>query len=84
MHSMLSELRAHYEKTAGRILANGDPCQHCKINVDDVLRAHYLLCDYFLKEGESIAQVGPSDENLLVSAISRQASGYDGKIKWTT
>lgn len=29
-------------------------CDHYSISEDDVLRAHYLISDYFLEEGEEI------------------------------
>lgn len=35
------------------------------IGIHDVLKAHYILVDTFLKEGESIAIPGPRDIHLL-------------------
>ena len=52
------------------------------ISLDDVLRAHYLLCDFFLKEGEAIAAPGPRDMTLFLSAIDRQSVGFGGDLKW--
>lgn len=57
--------------------------QDCIIGIHDVLRAHFLLLDYFLDGGEGVGGVGPKDLNLLHSAVSRQVVGYGGKKKWT-
>jgi death-on-curing protein len=56
--------------------------QDCVIGIHDVLRAHFLLLDYFLREGEGVGGVGPRDLSLLHSAVSRQIVGFGGKKKW--
>lgn len=56
-----------------------------KVGIKDVLRAHYLIVDYFAREhGEGIGGVGPKDINLLHSALSRQTTGYSGLRKWNS
>ena len=61
-----------------------DPyAQDCTIGIHDVLRAHFLLVDYFLKEGEGVGGVGPRDLGLLHSAVSRQIVSFAGKRKWS-
>jgi len=57
------------------------------VNVSDVLKAHYILADYFTDptaedEIESML-VGVRSFNLLTSAICRQICGYNGKRKYT-
>ena len=60
-----------------------DPYSHdCVIGIHDVLRAHFLLVDYFFDMREGVGGVGPKDLGLLHSAISRQIVGYNGKRKW--
>lgn len=55
------------------------------IGILDVLRAHYLIIDFFATEhGEGVGGVGPKSLNLLHSTLNRQFSGYDGKVKWKT
>jgi len=54
------------------------------VSVHDVLRAHFLLADYFSAIGEGLGGVGPRDLNLLHSAVLRQVAGYGGHRKWTT
>lgn len=54
------------------------------LGYDDVLKAHYLICDYF----ESITGVasvyGVRDMVLLGSAIGRQETVFCGVSKWKT
>lgn len=65
-------------------LAGDDPCSRsCAVGVHDVLRAHFLLIDYFFQEGQEVGGIGPKSLDLLHSAVSRQTVGYGGKTKWT-
>lgn len=57
------------------------------INVSDVLKAHYILADYFTdpsseQEMEKML-VGVRSFNLLASAIGRQCVEFGGKRKYT-
>lgn len=52
------------------------------VGIDDALRAHYLLCDFFLYEGEQIASPGPRDKTLFLSALDRQTVGFGRGNKW--
>lgn len=54
------------------------------ISIDDALRSHYLICDYFAREGERVAVIGPKDINLLISAINRQFTSIGRIDKWNT
>lgn len=54
------------------------------IKPDDVLRAHYLIADYFLGLGEQEILYGVKTPNLLYSAINRQEVCFGDKNKWNT
>ncbi len=54
------------------------------IGIRDVLRAHFLIADYFYEEGYGIGGIGPRDPNLLHSAVYRQFTGFEGSDKWET
>lgn len=54
------------------------------IGIRDVLRAHFLVADYFYGEGYGIGGIGPRDPHLLHSAVYRQFTGFDGRDKWET
>ena len=57
------------------------------INISDILRAYYILADYFTdassdKQVEAML-VGVKNRNLLGSAVSRQTVSFGGHIKYT-
>lgn len=54
------------------------------IGIHDVLRAHFLIVDYFYTEGYGIGGIGPKDSNLLHSAVYRQFTGFGNQEKWKT
>jgi death-on-curing protein len=49
---------------------------------EEVLRAHYLISEFFLDLGEGIGGIGVKDMNLLMSALSRQNACFDGVCKY--
>ena len=68
-----------------RFFGENDPYHGIStIGILDVLRAHFLIADYFYTEGYGIAGVGPRDPDLLHSAVYRQFVSYGGRDKWTT
>lgn len=54
------------------------------LGVRDVLRAHFLIADFFYREGEGLGGIGPRDLDLLHSALYRQHVSLGGKPKWET
>ena len=58
------------------------------MNVSDILKAHYILADYFTdksayEETEYLGMsIGVRDYNLIASAVGRQVTGYGGKLKY--
>lgn len=56
------------------------------VGLHDVLRAHFLILDFFSAErtGEGVGGVGPKSLDLLQSAVYRQFVSFDGKDKWNT
>jgi death-on-curing protein len=83
MDRILEPLRNEYQRWASQLKDNVILPTNA-VSTDDVLRAHFLLCDYFIRKGESIALVGPRDANLLCSAVSRQSVGLGNQLKWST
>lgn len=81
MDRIIEPLLNEYERWSD-LLKDDSPLPDTAISVDTALRAHFLLCDYFVREGETIATAGPRNKHLLGSAISRQAAGYGQKLKW--
>lgn len=60
-----------------------DPYQSDEtIGLFDVLRAHFLIADYFYSKDDGLGGVGPRDADLLHSAIYRQFVSFGGVDKW--
>lgn len=75
-------LKREYERWLS--LIGDDPYNgSCVIGIHDVLRAHFLIVDYFFSEGEGIGGIGPKDLNMLHSAVNRQIVGFGLNRKWT-
>lgn len=51
------------------------------IDYSDVLKAHFLIIDFFSSTTEKLTH-GVKDFNLLGSALGRQVSGYGHYLKW--
>lgn len=53
------------------------------IGMMDVLRAHFLIVDYFYSKDTGLGGIGPRDPNLLHSAVYRQFVAFGGIAKWS-
>lgn len=53
------------------------------LSCEDVLDAHYLIGDHFLRLGEKMGGFGPKDTGLLSSAVARQVSSAGGKYVYS-
>ncbi len=84
MEGIKLELRRQYDEWKKKLGADFPDYLRNTVSMDTVLRAHYLLCDYFLHEGEEIAMAGPRNEHLLPSAVGRQFVEFGGCRKWQT
>ena len=80
MFEIRDELKPEYERWS-RLAGNGGSTGSI-IDVQDVLRAHFLLIDYFFQEGLPVGGVGPRNLDLLHSAVSRQSVAFGGSMKW--
>lgn len=66
------------------LLGEDDPyLSSTTLGIHDVLKAHFLIADFFFREGEGIGGVGPRSLNLLHSAVSRQCVGMGLRRKWS-
>lgn len=53
------------------------------VSVEEVIKAHYLICSHFETEEGKSALYGIRDYNLLASALSRQSVIFSGEEKYT-
>lgn len=73
-----------YEYERYRIMLGHDErCSSLAITATEVLKAHFLLADYFRAIGTGIGGIGPKSIHLLHSAVSRQCVGFGSTVKWT-
>jgi len=54
------------------------------VTAEDVLRAHFMLAEYFVRRGQGLGGLGPRSYHLLQSAVSRQYVSLGNIRKWTT
>ena len=52
------------------------------VGILDVLRAHFLIADYFFEQGSGMGGIGPKSPELLHSAVYRQFVSFSGRDKW--
>jgi death-on-curing family protein len=48
------------------------------LSCEDIIDAHFLICDFFYRKGENIGGFGPKDINLFLSAVARQSASAGG------
>ena len=77
LSSNLYKIYDHHVRQIEEIDYNGD---RPHLTCEDVLDAHFLICDHFFKLGEGIAGFGPKDIGLLSSAVSRQLASAGGSF----
>lgn len=83
MEYLAPPIKKEYERWVAQI-DDVDPYAGANsIGIHDVLRAHFLVADYFYKENEGIGGIGPKNLDLLHSALYRQFIGFGGVTKWT-
>lgn len=82
-HFTIRKVQDEYKRWCD-IIGDDDPYASEKtLGLHDVLKAHFLIAERFIKEQKGIASIGPKDLHLLHSAVSRQVVGYGNIIKWT-
>lgn len=86
MKYLCKELREQYDIAVKECDEIGI-LQHPLIGVGDVLRAYFILADYFTDDsgGAEVEKmlVGLRSKDLLSSALCRQVASFGGKVKFT-
>src|SRR5262245_60894950 len=72
------EVLAEYERWRAQLGSDDPYAGRDTLGIHDVLREHFLIQDFFYREGQGMGGIGPKSLNLLHSAVSRQCIG-----KWT-
>ncbi len=82
MHFIHEDIRAEYERWS-KAIGSEDPFETNEtVGVHKVLKAHFLLIDFFADTAEGIGGVGPKSVELLESAVARQVVSYAGISKY--
>lgn len=81
---MRQELQHLYDRWVDNIGSDDPYKTNRTLGIYDVLKAHFLIADFFIESGKKIIAVGPRDINLLHSSVGRQHAGYGKSMKWHT
>ncbi len=80
----IARIRAEHDRWLTLLIPDEDEyIGSVTIGMAEVLRAHFLLIEYFAKIDEGVGGIGPKSPDLLHSALGRQFTQYNGKPKWT-
>lgn len=80
--AIIEHIRSEHARLLHEI-ADADPyAGRTTIGIKEVIRAHYLLAEFFAATGEGLGGLGPKSINLLHSALFRQFSEYGGVPRW--
>jgi death-on-curing protein len=82
MQFMHPEIDREYQRLMKEIGETDPYTSRDTVGLHDVLRAHYLIADFFLENEYGIGGVGPKSLNLLHSAVYRQFVSFGGTEKW--
>lgn len=84
MDYLAPAIKKEYDRCLAQIDSVDPYLEINTIGIQDVLRAHFLVADYFYKEDGGIGGIGPKNLDLLHSALYRQFIGFGGVAKWTS
>jgi death-on-curing protein len=77
-----AEVQSDYDRVVSQI--GTDPFgSQSTLGLLEVLRAHYLIADFFITEQRELGGVGPKDLKLLESALYRPWVEFGGTAKWS-
>jgi len=79
---MNADIVAEYNRSREEV-GEADPYRFGDaLGLHDVLKAHFLIANYFYEAGSGLGGVGPRDINLLHSALHRQHVAFGPNRKW--
>lgn len=76
------DLQVEYHRCLNN-LGRNEPKIVGALTAEEVLRAHFLIANQFVLEGEGIGGIGPKSPELLESAVWRQFTTFGSKTKWS-
>jgi hypothetical protein len=82
MEFLHDEIETEYRRWLKKIGDQDPYASRDTIGLQDILRAHFLIVDFFLENKYGIGGIGPKSVDLLHSAIYRQFVGFGSVEKW--
>jgi death-on-curing protein len=82
LNKMNPDILDIYQRVAEEVGFTDPYAGNGTLGIQDVLKAHFLIADFFYELGEGLGGVGPRSIDLLHSAVSRQVVAYGGVRKW--
>lgn len=76
-----AELQPEYDRVVSQVEADPYSSQST-LGILEVIRAHYLIADFFLTEQRELGGIGLKDVKLLESALYRPWVEFGGVKKW--
>lgn len=82
MNFLHADVEREYQRWLA-LVGNDDPyASRDTIGLHEVLRAHFLIVDFFVEQDYGVGGIGPKSVDLLHSSIYRQFVSFGGKDKW--
>jgi len=82
MQFLHPEIEKEYQRWVVKIGVDDPYASRDTVGLHEILRAHFLIADFFLENEYGVGGVGPKSVDLLHSAIYRQFVGFGGVQKW--
>lgn len=76
------DIEREYRRWVVLVGADDPYATRTTIGLHEVLRAHFLIVDFFVEQDYGVGGIGPKSVDLLHSSIYRQFVSFGGKDKW--
>lgn len=82
MEFLHSDIEREYLRWVSLIGSDDQYATRNTVGLHEVLRAHFLIVDFFVEQDYGVGGIGPKSVDLLHSSIYRQFVSFGGKDKW--
>lgn len=82
MDFLHQDIEREYQRWVALVGADDPYATRNTIGLHQVLRAHFLIVDFFVEQDYGVGGIGPKSVDLLHSSIYRQFVSFGGKDKW--
>lgn len=82
MDFLHQDIEQEYLRWTALVGTNDPYTSRDTVGLHEVLRAHFLIVDFFVEQDYGVGGIGPKSVDLLHSSIYRQFVSFGGKDKW--